>query len=240
MKKLLTAALILLFVCIPLQLPDSSAPVDEVAGVFTTTSVKQVQVTASSANFRTGASTNHRIITTYKKGTVLNVIGKIGRWYVVKNSKDTVGCVSGNLVKPYTPSTSDNNSTNSTTFSAMQNEMLGYINAERKANGLPPLTLTKALCDGAYLKSKDMADNNYFSHTSPKYGSPFDMMKSLGISFSTAGENIAMNSSVKGAHDAFMNSSGHRANILNKSFSKLGLGFYQEGRSLYVTQWFTN
>ncbi len=236
MKKLFSVVLMLLFICIPLQIPDNTAPVDEVAGVFTSTTVKQVQVTASTVNFRTGASTNHRIITTYKKGTVLDVIGKIGRFYVVKNSKDTVGCVSGNLVKPYTPSTSSDDSN----FSAMQNEMLGYINADRKANGLSPLTLTKKLCDGAYLKSKDMAVNNYFSHTSPTYGSPFNMMQSLGISYSAAGENIAINTSVKGAHNAFMNSSGHRANILSKSFSKVGLGFYQKDRSIYVTQWFTN
>ncbi len=238
MKKIFAVVLIMLFICIPLQIPDNAtdnAADTQVAGVFATTSVKQVQVTASKVNFRTGASTNHRIITTYKKGTVLDVIGKIGRWYVVKNSKDTVGCVSGNMVQPYTPSSSGTSS-----FSSMQTEMLGYINAARKASGLSPLTLNTKLCDGAYLKSKDMAVNNYFSHTSPTYGSPFNMMQSLGISYSAAGENIAMHSSVKGAHDALMNSSGHRANILSQNFSKVGLGFYQEGKSLYVTQWFTN
>lgn len=127
-----------------------------------------------------------------------------------------------------------------TSFSAMQNEMLGYINAARSQQGLAPLVLDQKLCEGAFLKSKDMAVNNYFSHTSPTYGSPFDMMKSLGISYRTAGENIAKNFSVKGAHDAFMNSSGHRANILNSSYHKIGLGFYQQGSYLYVTQWFTN
>jgi len=91
-----------------------------------------------------------------------------------------------------------------------------------------------------YLKSKDMAENNYFSHTSPAYGSPFDMMQSLGVSYSAAGENIALNTSVKGAYDSFMNSAGHRANILNANFGKAGLGFYQKGSYLYVTQWFTN
>jgi len=125
-------------------------------------------------------------------------------------------------------------------FSAMQAEMLGYINAARVQYNLAPLTLDSALCNGAYLKSKDMAENNYFSHTSPTYGSPFAMMKSLGISYRTAGENIAKNTSVKGAHDAFMNSAGHRQNILGSSYSKVGLGFYQEGHYLYVTQWFTN
>lgn len=124
--------------------------------------------------------------------------------------------------------------------SQMQSEMLGYVNAERAKANLAPLTLDKALCDGAYLKSKDMADNNYFSHTSPTYGSPFDMMKSLGITYRMAAENIAKNTSVSGAHKAFMNSSGHRANILQAGFTKVGFGFVQEGAYLYVTQWFTN
>ncbi len=123
---------------------------------------------------------------------------------------------------------------------SLQSEMLGYINAARANYNLAPLVLDDKLCQGALLKSEDMAANNYFSHTSPTYGSPFDMMKNLGIIYSSAGENIAKNNSVKGAHDAFMNSSGHRANILNTSFTKVGLGFYKDGYYLYVTQWFTN
>lgn len=125
-------------------------------------------------------------------------------------------------------------------FSAMQTEMLGYINTARADNNLAPLTLDTALCNGAYLKSKDMAENNYFSHTSPTYGSPFAMMKSLGVTYRAAAENIAKNTSVKGAHNAFMNSTGHRQNILGSGYHKVGLGFYQEGNYLYVTQWFTN
>lgn len=69
-----------------------------------------------------------------------------------------------------------------------------------------------------------MVDNNYFSHTSPIYGSPFDMLKSYGISYKTAGENIAGNSSNSGAVNAWMNSEGHRANILNSSFNYTGIG----------------
>jgi uncharacterized YkwD family protein len=122
----------------------------------------------------------------------------------------------------------------------MQNEMLQYINAERAKAGVAPLTLDAQLCQGAYLKSKDMADLGYFSHTSPTYGSPFNQMKSMGIRYGYAGENIAKHFSVKGAHDAFMNSSGHRANILNGNFKKVGLGFVQSGSYMYVTQWFTN
>lgn len=125
-------------------------------------------------------------------------------------------------------------------YSSMQQEMLGYINAERAKVNAPALSLDKALCDGAYLKSKDMAVNGYFAHTSPTYGTPFEMMKSLGITYRAAGENIAKHFTVKGAHDAFMNSAGHRANILNTNFKKVGLGFYSYNHYLYVTQWFTN
>lgn len=119
-------------------------------------------------------------------------------------------------------------------------EMLSLLNAERANNGLPALILDKRLSDGAYLKSKDMGINGYFSHTSPTYGSPFQMMKSRGITYRVAAENIARNRSVSAAHTAFMNSAGHRANILDASFRKVGLGFYQQGKDLYVTQWFTN
>lgn len=125
-------------------------------------------------------------------------------------------------------------------LSSMQSEMLSYINTERKKANLPLLLLDEALSKGAYLKSQDMAVNKYFSHTSPSYGTPFEMMKNQGISYSLAGENIAKNPSVIGSHNAFMNSSGHRANILNSAFQKIGLGFYQDGPYLYVTQWFTN
>lgn len=122
----------------------------------------------------------------------------------------------------------------------MRQEMLDYINAERVKVNAPLLVLDQSMCSGAYLKSQDMAVNSYFSHTSPTYGNPFDMMKSQGVDFRRAAENIAKNFSVQGAHQAFMNSPGHKKNILNSNYNKLGVGFYQSGSYLYVTQWFTN
>jgi len=142
-------------------------------------------------------------------------------------------------VQPSTPNRSKSASSNTQPANAAQ-EMLGYINNARAEKGLHPLALESALCQGAYLKSKDMAVNNYFSHNSPTYGSPFDMMKNQGIKYRCAAENIAKNFSILKSHEAFMNSSGHRANILNPDFNKVGLGFYWEGNYLYVTQWFTN
>ena len=123
---------------------------------------------------------------------------------------------------------------------AMASEMLKLMNAERAEQGLAALVLDSRLSAGAYLKSKDMGVNQYFSHTSPTYGSPFQMMKSLGISYRAAAENIARNRTVSAAHTAFMNSPGHRDNVLDDSYRKVGLGFYQQGKDLYVTQWFTN
>jgi uncharacterized protein YkwD len=124
--------------------------------------------------------------------------------------------------------------------SSLQSEMLAYINAERAKDNLSPFVLDEKLCQGAYLNSKDMAVNNYFSHNSPTYGSPFDMMKDLGIAYRLLAKTLPRTPVSKVAHQAFMNSSGHRANILNSGFKKLGLGFYQSGSYLYVTQWFTN
>jgi uncharacterized YkwD family protein len=242
LKKLLSTVIVFLFLFFPLHSFGSQIDSgNKVEGVFTSTSVQKVQVTSNTLKLRTGAGTSHSVITTLYKGKVVDVLGKIGSWYVVKTSNDTVGCIYGSYVKPYTPSsTTTPPTTTSANSTAMQNEMLGYINAERAKAGVSQLTLSQTLSDGAYLKSKDMAVNGYFDHNSPTYGSPFDMMKSLGITYSTAGENIAKNTSVKGAHDAFMNSPGHRANILNANFRKIGLGFYQSGGYLYVTQWFTN
>ncbi|NMC27858.1 MAG: hypothetical protein GYA42_06895 [Syntrophomonadaceae bacterium] len=124
--------------------------------------------------------------------------------------------------------------------SSQPKEMLGYINTARAQANLAPLRLDGGLNQCAYLKSKDMAVNGYFSHYSPTYGSPFEMMTAMGIGYGTAGENIAKNFSVKGAFDAFMNSDGHRANILNGDFGKLGLGFYRDANYLFVTQVFTD
>lgn len=113
-------------------------------------------------------------------------------------------------------------------------EMVGYINQAREQSGLQPLAIDIDLSYVAKIKSKDMKDNNYFSHTSPTYGSPFDMMDKFGIGYKSAAENIAINSSVINAHNAFMNSEGHRNNILNPKMTHVGIGIF-EG---YYTQMF--
>ena len=103
-------------------------------------------------------------------------------------------------------------------------EVLELVNKERAAAGLSLLTLDSSLSKVAESHSVDMARNNYFSHTNLNGLSPFDRLKNAGISYKTAGENIAGNSSNSGAVNAWMNSSGHKANILNNSFNYTGIG----------------
>lgn len=113
---------------------------------------------------------------------------------------------------------------------AYEQEVIRLVNVERANAGLPALKYDWELSRVAEHKSQDMANKNYFSHTSPTYGSPFDMMKAYGINYSAAGENIAKGQrSPQEVVNAWMNSSGHRANILNSSYTHIGVGFVEDG-----------
>ncbi len=123
------------------------------------------------------------------------------------------------------------------TVSSYEKEVINLVNDIRVKNGLKTLTYDWELSRVARFKSQDMRDNKYFSHNSPVYGSPFDMIKNFGISYRSAGENIARGQKTPQAVvDAWMNSSGHRANILNSSYTKIGVGYVPEGN--YWTQMF--
>ena len=124
-----------------------------------------------------------------------------------------------------------------TSVTNYEKEVVRLVNEERAKNGLKPLTYDWELSRVARIKSQDMKDNKYFSHTSPIYGSPFQMMKSFGIKYRSAGENIARGQATPQAVvNAWMNSSGHRANILNSSFTHIGVGYVANGK--YWTQMF--
>lgn len=117
-------------------------------------------------------------------------------------------------------------------------QLLDLINNERSKAGVKPLSFDDTLNRVAQLKSDDMKANNYFSHNSPTYGTPFQMMQKFGVSFKSAGENIATNYSVADAHTAFMNSPGHRANILNSSYTNIGIGITNNSGSLIIVEQF--
>lgn len=129
-----------------------------------------------------------------------------------------------------------------TGISSIEAEVVRLVNIERQKEGLQPLVASAELSNVARKKSEDMAKNNYFSHTSPTYGSPFEMMKSFGIKYNTAGENIARGQlTAQSVVNGWMNSSGHRANIINPSFNKIGVGHFKSSNGTnYWTQMFTN
>lgn len=121
--------------------------------------------------------------------------------------------------------------------SSYEAEVVRLVNNIRQQNGLQPLTANWELSRVARYKSQDMLDNRYFSHTSPTYGSPFQMITAFGLSYRTAGENIAKGyASPQAVVNGWMNSSGHRANILNPSYSQIGVGYVPQGN--YWTQMF--
>lgn len=123
---------------------------------------------------------------------------------------------------------------------AIENKVAQLVNQERAKRGLPPLSYNWELARVARYKSADMANKNYFSHTSPTYGSPFRMMETFGIRSSAAGENIAMGQQTPEAvMIAWMNSPGHKANILSNNFTQIGVGYAKSSTGrIYWTQMF--
>lgn len=107
----------------------------------------------------------------------------------------------------------------------LENEVIRLVNAERTKAGLAPLKANWELSRIARYKSTDMMEKNYFSHTSPTYGSPFQMITDFGLTYAAAGENIAMGQKTPAdVMKGWMNSSGHRANILNSTYTEIGVG----------------
>ena len=188
-------------------------------------------VTATTLNVRSGPGTQYKIVTTVNKNEYIRVFAGVGDWYIVQVEGDYVGAVSKKYVKAIYSSNSttgeNTNNSNNQTSSSMnsdEKEVFDLINKQRTNNGLGALKVDNEVQRVARIKAEDMVSNNYFSHNSPIYGSPFDMLKSFKISYNTAGENIAANSSNSGAVTSWMNSSGHKANILNSSFNYTGIG----------------
>lgn len=121
--------------------------------------------------------------------------------------------------------------------SAFEQEVVKLTNAERTKAGLAPFKMDDQLMAAAREKSQDMQSKKYFSHTSPTFGSPFDRMKALGITYKSAGENIAQGQRTpQEVVKAWMDSPGHRANILNAQFTHIGVGYVANGN--YWTQQF--
>ena len=191
-------------------------------------------VTAKALNVRQGPGTNYKITTVVYKNEYIRIFAGIGDWYVIQTPNDFVGMVSKQYVKLIYPTAGETDTNQDITNSEQtenlngltqdEQEVFDLINAKRAEAGLAALKIDSEVQNVARVKAKDMVDNNYFSHNSPTYGSPFEMIKNYGITYKAAGENIAGNSSNSGAVNAWMNSEGHKANILSNNYNYTGIG----------------
>ncbi|NWL86675.1 SCP-like extracellular [Paenibacillus sp. 79R4] len=127
---------------------------------------------------------------------------------------------------PTAPSDNNNGTSGQTDNASFAEQVVNLVNQERSKAGLKPLTVQDNLTKVAVAKAADMRQNNYFDHQSPTYGSPFDMMKQFGVSYSYAGENIAKGQRTPAeVMNAWMNSEGHRQNIMSPNFTKIGVAY---------------
>ncbi len=123
----------------------------------------------------------------------------------------------------------------------LEEEMLKLVNIERIKHGLKPVIADPEMTQVARRHSNDMFVRGYFAHNNPDGKTPFDRMKDSQVSFMTAGENLALAQTLEIAHNGLMNSPGHRANILNPSFGRLGIGILDGGfYGLMISQEFRN
>ena len=206
-------------------------------------------VTATILNVRSGPGTKYKVVTTVKKNEYIRVFAGVGDWYVVQVEGDYIGAVSKKYVKTIYPGSSGSNNsntnsgtTNTSSMNSDELEVFNLINKQRANNGLPALEVDNEVQRVARIKAQDMVNSGYFSHNSPTYGTPFEMLQSFKVSYKSAGENIAGNSSNSGAVDAWMNSSGHKANILNSSFNYTGIGVVNSPKygKIYVQMFIGN
>lgn len=223
----------------------SAAPSFQVTGIVSAT------VNATQLNVRQGPAVAYPRVCILQKGQTVTVFGKVNDWYAIYvPASGCVGVVMGkylNIAWPVpkttapppvitpappaatpapsiAPAPSAGTVTPPVGVSSDEQQILDLVNKARADAGAGPLQFDPTLQKVARLKAQDMVDKRYFSHQSPTYGSPFDMMRQFGVTFKSAGENIAGNSTVEGAFNAWMNSSGHRANILNGNYNYTGIG----------------
>ncbi|MET3683155.1 putative YkwD family protein [Alkalibacillus flavidus] len=121
----------------------------------------------------------------------------------------------------------------------LETEVHQLVNQRREEHGLDPLTFSEEVSVVAREKSRDMAINDYFAHESPTYGTPFEMMDQFGLTYRQAGENLAKGQrTAEEVMEGWMNSEGHRKNILHDGFTEIGIGYVKDSHQTYWTQMF--
>lgn len=191
------------------------------------------KVIAESLKIRSGLSTDNNHIGLLSKNDIVHIYGKVDNWYIVKTENNLVGAVFADYIENsyeneetvQTSTTVENMANHSNTVLSQDEQIFfNLINNKRIANNLPEFELDETLLNLARLKANDIVENKYFSHTSPKYGSLFEMLVNNNISYSKASENIARNLNADSAVESLMNSASHKNNILSEDFNYTGIG----------------
>ncbi|WP_107925190.1 CAP domain-containing protein [Lysinibacillus parviboronicapiens] len=222
MKKTLTAICVTFLLAAPIQLASAASNTTEGNTVKQTTNCTTYYYKWSSNNWQVKKPAQ---ATTPSKPTQTTTNNTQTNTQTTQKDNTTTA-----------PSTTTPTTTTSD-VNAFEQEVAKLTNAERTKAGLSALQTDTKLMAAAREKSQDMQSKNYFSHTSPTFGSPFDRMKALGITYKGAGENIAKGQRTpQEVVQAWMDSPGHRANILNAKFTHIGVGYVKSGN--YWTQQF--
>ena len=189
------------------------------------------KVTAEALKIRSGLSTENDSIGLLNKDDTVHIYGKVDNWYIVRTENNLVGAVfadyiEGSYETEETVETSAKVATlenSSPILSQDEQIFFNLINNKRMENQLPEFEIDESLLNLARLKAKDLVENKYFSHTSPKYGTLFEMLTNHNISYSKASENIARNVNADSAIESLMNSKLHKNNILSEAFNYTGV-----------------
>lgn len=189
------------------------------------------KVTATSLKIRSGLSTQNDSIGLLAKDDTVHIYGKVDDWYIVKTENDLVGAVFSDYIETSYESETIQTSANveiaepvsATVLSQDEQIFFNLINNKRIANRLPEFKIDETLLNLARLKANDMVENKYFSHTSPKFGTLFEMLTNHQISYSKASENIAKNLNADSAIESLMKSEAHKNNILSQDFNYTGI-----------------
>lgn len=177
----------------------------------------------NNTNLRSGPSTSYTVYTKLNSGDKVQVIGKIDNFYLVVTNNNYVGMIREDLINKISENGESQTPGTPSTLPNTTETVLTLINNTRTENGLPSLKIDNLLNSTATTKASDMVKNNYFSHTSPTYGTPFEMMQNAGITYKVAGENIAGNSSVENAVKSWLASEEHKSNILSNAYNYIGI-----------------
>lgn len=205
---------------------------EESSSNYSNSTEKIGTVTTETLKIRSGLGTNYDCIGLLKHRDTIHIYDKIDNWYIIKTDNNLVGCVSADYITcsyadKETTETSNNiketENTSSTILSQDEQIFFNLINNERIQNNLPEFKIDEEILNIARLKANDIVEKNYFSHTSPTYGSIFDMLKSNNITYTKASENIARNTNASSAIDNLMKSESHKNNILSSDFEYTGI-----------------